>query len=887
MKIIKLTITVVFLFAIHPFSIAQNHEFKWANGMGGLDRDETVAVACDKAGNTYTTGYFRGTVDFDPGSAVKNIKSQGKGDIFIQKFNSKGVMVWTKTIGSSNFEGGEEIEVDSDGNVYVTGQFETRLDFDPGAKQHFINSIGLFDAFLLKLDSKGDFIFAKGFGGFGLDYGQAVQVDKAKNIYVTGTYTVKADMNPDLGKWDYIKSVGKSDVFVVKLNSSGVYQWAKSMGGTSYERINDFKIDRYGNLHFIGHFLDTADFDPGSGTANLKTDPNIFTTFVVKLNSSGNYVWAKQLGTEINTFGASLAIDQSGNVYSTGSYSDTADFDPSSSKYFLKSNGSDDAYVVKLNSAGKFQWAKSLGGPSSELGEALEIAPNGNVVITGECRGRSDMNPGKDSFILNGKNHLTEAFVAVLDSKGDFVNAFTIAGNTRSIGRDITIDQKSQIHVCGTHQAGYLEIPIGKTKKKIPSVGGSLDGMVAVICQKTYGELSVTRCDSFTPPSGTAVWKKSGIYGDNIKNKAGCDSSIRINLTILNSSIRNVDTTSCDSFISEAGTPIFASGSLIDTSRNSLGCDSFDVYEVKMFYSSFLTDTVSECYKYKSKYSLKTWNKSGIYSDTAVNSDGCTLYLTHDITILEASDSQMVVGQCDSFVSPSGKYIWMETGIFYDTIPNAVACDSLITIDLTIGTEEYDTLALETCDSLVSPSGLYTWNKTGTYFDTVLTTLGCDSFLTVEIDVVIFNLSITSNWDTLKGHDTSAQYQWLDCDQNNQLIPGETNYYFVPHTTGNYAAALSKGSCNDTSNCFNLQVGSIDPLLHKNRITVYPNPTEGSLTIVIPEPQEISLSLFDFVGKEVHKQDVFERVNLDISHLQNGVYFLHVDGYARVKVIKK
>ena len=128
---------------------AQN--FEWAKSMGGGNPDWGNSVAVDASGNVYTTGFFDGTVDFDPGAGTFNLTSAVGYDIFISKLDASGNFVWAKSIGGVNDDWGNSIAVDASGNVYTTGWFMNTADFDPGPGTFNLTTVGSEDIFICKL----------------------------------------------------------------------------------------------------------------------------------------------------------------------------------------------------------------------------------------------------------------------------------------------------------------------------------------------------------------------------------------------------------------------------------------------------------------------------------------------------------------------------------------------------------------------------------------------------------------------------------------------------------------------------------------------------------------------------------------------------------------
>jgi hypothetical protein len=385
-------------------------------------------IAVDSAGNVYTTGHFSGTADFDPGPGTYNLTSgfdgsQYRDDIFVSKLDSSGDFVWARSMGGTGEDRGADIAVDSAGNVYTTGYFEGTADFDPGTGTYNLTSAGGRDIFVSKLDSSGDFVWAKSMGGTGSHGADAaahgdkfgIAVDSAGNVYTAGDFEGTADFDPGPGTYN-LTAAGDSDIFVSKLDSSGDFVWAKSMGGTSGDFGPSIAVDSAGNVYTAGWFYGTADFDPGPGTYNLTSavDANIF---VSKLDSSGNFVWASRMGGGgiwPGDRGRDIAVDSAGNVYTTGMFRGTADFDPGAGTYYLTSAGNTEIFVSKLDSNGNFVWASRMGGPNIDRGRGIAVDSAGKVYTTGYFRGTADFDPGPGTYNLTSAGDW-DIFVSKLD----------------------------------------------------------------------------------------------------------------------------------------------------------------------------------------------------------------------------------------------------------------------------------------------------------------------------------------------------------------------------------------------------------------------------------------------------------------------------------------
>jgi hypothetical protein len=366
--------------------------YSFTKTMSGADHDYGQSVAVDSSGNVYITGYFRGTVDFDPGAGTDNHASVGEEDIFLTRINSNGSYGYTKTMGNTDHDYGQAVAVDGSGNVYITGYFGGTVDFDPGSGTDTRTSAGFEDIFLTKFDSDGNYLFTRTIGGTNHDYGQAVAVDGSGNVYITGYFGGTVDFDPGSGT-DTRTSAGFEDIFLTKFDSDGNYLFTKTMGGTNHDYGQAIVVDGSGNVYITGNFQGTADFDPGAGT-DTHASAGLEDIFLTKFNSDGSYGFTKTMGGTDHDFGQSVAVDSSDNVYMTGYFRGTADFDPGAGTDEQTSAGEEDIFLTKINFDGSYDLTKTMGGTDQDFGRSVVVDDSVNVYMTGYFRGTADFDPG-------------------------------------------------------------------------------------------------------------------------------------------------------------------------------------------------------------------------------------------------------------------------------------------------------------------------------------------------------------------------------------------------------------------------------------------------------------------------------------------------------------
>ena len=424
---------------------AQDPGLLWARGVGGAGMDQGVSTTVDANGNMYTTGYFHGTADFDPGAGVFNLIANGENDVFILKLDASGNFIWAKQIGGSGKDEGRSVSIDANGNILITGNFFGIADLDPGANDNTLDYANG-NIFILKLDPDGNFIWAKQFGN-PVTSVLSMKLDAAGNIYTTGGFQLTADFDTGPGIYDLITAGNNAEIFISKLDPSGNFIWARQIGtvngggGVAYS----IDVDNNGNVYTTGSFRH-ADFDPGPGTYILGNQLSLGEVFVSKLNSNGNFVWAKSWG---GTISYCIDVDVNGYVYTTGIFGGTVDFDPGPAMNNISSSGNNDAFVSKLDTDGNFVWAKKIGGAvNNEAGRSILVDGIGNVYTTGYFNDIVDFDPGPGIYNLSSfGNH--DIFISKLDVNGNFVWAINMGGTTQDEANSIALDASKNIYLTG------------------------------------------------------------------------------------------------------------------------------------------------------------------------------------------------------------------------------------------------------------------------------------------------------------------------------------------------------------------------------------------------------------------------------------------------------
>lgn len=448
---------------------AQTVALDWVTQIGGIENDLGTAVTIDGAGNVYSTGSFGGTADFDPGMSLLNLTSSGETDIYVQKLDPGGNLVWAVTMGGSSFETGRAIAVDAAENVYITGNFSGTADFDPGVGVSNLTSLGLEDIFVCKLAPSGALLWAKQFSGtLGLDIGQGIEVDATGNVLTVGYFASAIDFDPGVGVFTLTPTFGP-DLFISKLDAAGDFVWAKQLGGSNLHFGLDIELDATGNIYTAGHFRETSDFDPGTSVFSMTSggdqDP-----FVMKLDAAGDFVWAKQFSGTGNDAVQDMVIDAGGNVLATGYFDALADFDPGAGTFDMTPGGSADVFIVKLDNMGDFVWAKQISPTTYASGSSITTDPAGNVYTSGYFLGSIDIDPGTGTVLLTSAGG-SDLFINKLDASGDFIWGLHMGDTGNDEAISIQVDSDENVYATGYFNE-RVDFDPGTAIYLLTSVGG-------------------------------------------------------------------------------------------------------------------------------------------------------------------------------------------------------------------------------------------------------------------------------------------------------------------------------------------------------------------------------------------------------------------------------
>jgi hypothetical protein len=384
------------------FIIKSNKDgnFIWAKQIEARVDCRVVALEIDENDNMYLIGIFSDSIDLDPGPAKVKVRTKGVNDVYITKLDPDGNFIWGKTFGGSSQDYVHGLAVSSGGDIYTSGEFTGTVDFNPGSGVFNLTTTGsTSDVYILKLNKNGDFVWAKKIGNSGSETANSLCIDRKQNILVTGGFGGTVDFDPGTGTAN-LSAIASNDLYILKLDSHGIYRWARSLGTTSFTNDfgNEIVTDDTGNVYTCGSLKGAMDFDPGPGVDSRSISSSQGLLFIHKLDSNGIYhKWVFLVDTKGYNLSNSMAIDKNNSLYITGTFGgDSIDFDPGPGKSIkFASSSAGNIYVLKIKQDRTFEWVSTFGGKKSDQGSSIHVDKYKNVYVQGSFQDTVDFGTGK------------------------------------------------------------------------------------------------------------------------------------------------------------------------------------------------------------------------------------------------------------------------------------------------------------------------------------------------------------------------------------------------------------------------------------------------------------------------------------------------------------
>ncbi len=390
---------------------------------GGKGFDRAYSIAIDDKGNRYVAGYFEDVARFD---ALK-LTATNFNDMFVARLDANAGFKWVTTAsGGSGPASYNQIDVDSNGLVYVSGHFLGNATFG----KMYIPSKGDDDGFVIQLDQKGKYKWLRQIGGTGTDGARGLAAHPRGGCTVVGHFsdTLVIDGHS-------LSARGETDIFVARLDASGRVKWANSAGGVGSEMALAVAVPPQGGAVITGSFNGTASFDQKQLTSSKTTD-----MFVARLDTKGKFVWAASGGGEGLCKGEAVAVDRSGNTIVAGSFYKRVTLGASK----LSSRGTADLFITRLDPKGSFQWTNTVGGENLDQVGGMAVDSQGTAFLAGTFMASAYFG---DTRLTSGVS--SDLFLAGISSAGKVLWAQLAGGSKADGAHGVVLGKDDRPHLTG------------------------------------------------------------------------------------------------------------------------------------------------------------------------------------------------------------------------------------------------------------------------------------------------------------------------------------------------------------------------------------------------------------------------------------------------------
>ncbi len=861
--------------------------------------------------------------------------------------HSTHTLDWAYSIGGAGSSVATDMVLDADGNIYLTGNYQNSADFDPDNDVHILSSAGDDDIFITKTSPIGVVYWSKRIGGHGKDHASSIAMDLEGNVIVTGSFHETADFDPGPNVFPLSAGVD-GDGFITKLDENGEFLWAIQITGDGFNEIRSVKTDATNTIFVTGLFEETADFDPSEGIS-LQASKGMADIFLARYNPEGQLIWVNSIGGAGADAGRGVTVTTTGQVWVTGHFSESVDFNPAAEDASLTAQALEDIFVATYSGQGGYIRALRIGGNENDEVNGMHMDDSGNILLTGMFRGHVDFNPSSFNFFLPSEGG-DDGFVVKLSPSGTFMWARGFGGEDNDKGMDISTDKHGNVLVAG-YFTGYADFYTGNSDSwaqatgeedvsilmlnsngefgRIDQIGGAgsdvayaiadydatrfyiagsftqeIDSDPSVdvfplssngaedfflgsinVCPAVYSYVEATVCDSMISPDGEAVWSVTGTYLDTLSSANGCDSIVTVVLTVNVHDEHQVTSTSCGSYTTPNGQHTWTQSGEYMESLTNT-----DGCDSLVFYHLTINPT-SETTDRRTECDQyadplgNVYTSSGFHQYTIPNEYGCDSVIMLELTIVHSSETESTETACDSFVTPGG--VLTTSGDYTQILTNVNGCDSIVHLHLTIIHSSSGSEMVETCYAYTTPDGEETFEDSGTYTYVIPNAAGCDSVVTLDLLIHGPDNNITINSNSLSSQEDNASYQWMDCTLNT-LIPGAVEQTYFPASNGSYAVIVSRNDCVDTSACVQFILVSSNEPSSLSGIRLYPNPTQGDILIDLSTLRKnVQMEITDVYGRRLEFITYQQVHSIPFTlDFPQGVYLFHILADGQRKVIQ-
>ncbi len=716
----------------------------WATYYGGQLDDYSNSICTDSQDNLYMTGVSPST-NFPLQQSLGAHWNAGPpvfSDIYILKFNNKGVLLWATFYGANGNTFNSLINVDSQNNIYITGSTYSFNLPTQSVSGSFLqpHQAGMLDLFVIKFNSLGQRQWATYYGGYTDEFAFAIAIDKLDQIYITGsTRSNDFPVYGLSGAYNQPDYAGEKEVFILKFNRNGERLWATFYGGNLDEYSTSIAFDSNNNIYITG--LSSSKNFPIQYMANAYNQKDLVgnaNVFILKFDHTGKRQWATFYGGSSMDFANSICTDNLDNIYVTGE-TRSPDFplqtlpgafnQTTNIKIF-------DAYILKFNNKGQRLWCTTFGG--NDLDQALSIKADNlnNIYVLGQTLSLDfptrELSTEYWQPTSRGNQDL---FIIMFTEIGRLEWSTYFGGIDYDLASGLAIDKQNYVYCNGTLGKGAYTKDHGDGAYYDDKWNGVIDGFILKfrICNKKRPTSILTdRNNLCIYDNENLTLSAIGGLGDTLKWYSGACGMVNIGKgTSISIPVPPATTTYYARWESTCGTS---------------ACDSI----VINVYSQVNTpNNTTICEGDTCKVGLSRYTISGSYTDVLKTSAGCDSIVTTNLVVNPLKRITLKPVLCEGDFFTVGNHSYNSPGTYHDTL-STIQCDSIITTQITVNPIAFNSQKFTICQGEIIKIGSHVYTATGYYVDTLETALGCDSIIATTL-IVNPTYNITSDKGICEG----------------------------------------------------------------------------------------------------------------------------------------
>ena len=310
--------------------------------------------------------------------------------------------------------------------------------------------------------------------------------DTTGNLYSVGYFAGTIDFD-DFGGIDSHTSGSAYDLFILKYNVDDTYGWVRHFGGGTWNDGQGIAVDSHGDVIVVGDYKGIDVNFNDAGGADLHSSEGSYDILITKYYSDGSYGWSRTFGSTGNDKGFKVVLDDADNIYITGYFQNTVNFDASGGTDSHVSNGDMDIFITKYNANGSYGWTRTIGGTGTDAGYSIAFGKDDTLCMTGTFSGSNVSFNGADSAAIYSSNGQTDVFVTCYKTDGSYVRTYAFGGTGSDSGQSVTIDNEGAVYVVGDFSGTDIDFnPGGETS--LHSAIGSTDSYISkFLSDGTYG----------------------------------------------------------------------------------------------------------------------------------------------------------------------------------------------------------------------------------------------------------------------------------------------------------------------------------------------------------------------------------------------------------------